>query len=285
MINKNLPPVEFKQDSFNVTSPEHVEESRYAIFYPSIDTVLSDGRSIISNTQQIHDAIKGFSEALVAAGENPDIDRGYEITNLEDALDGDYLTDSKLSIDDTEVQVPSELGELITSFATIAHDCGFDPKKASFRVMFGLVNPESDPNRIFHSDGMGRSSPKGAKNVSAKRLRFVYSPDSGTLVYPDPDNRLKAEEFTANPLGDGSDAEKIHEVNEDDLVLGYAKRSQLNKDDELLVDAQQVVPGAVLAFDPSRILWHQSPESDGTRLTVVVDVDYMDHDAPVEKYA
>ncbi|CAN5435133.1 hypothetical protein BH10PAT3_BH10PAT3_1900 [soil metagenome] len=157
---------------------------------------------------------------------------------------------------------PEAMIGILTTVAELAERSGYDRDKAIFRASFMYPTSKGNPNLNIHSDGL--SGLVKEDTTKAKCTRFVYAIGPGTLIFPKIDKvgELARVDYTSEsgfalmespaPLN-AINSPRVSEFTEEELVAG---------------GAQQVVPGVILGFDPTRTFWHQAHDAPRPILTI-----------------
>ena len=183
----------------------------------------------------------------------------HTIGEIIDTRASDFLAEQN-----TRAQAPEAMIQLLTTMAELAERSGFDRDTATFQGAF-LFEGEINPNLAPHSDGLGVFIDDGTQSVRA--TRFVYALGPGTLIYP-------GSKEEGRPIVTDYNSKTGFKYIDDptDRDLEIEPRSHEFTDKELMkAGAQQVMPGVVLAFDPTRTFWHKAPDNT-PRPVLVIDV-------------
>lgn len=118
----------------------------------------------------------------------------------------------------------------------------------------------------FSSDGLSGSV--NEDTISAKVTRFVYALGTGTVFYPDITTDKNDAKIIEQQLEGVSFSvpDKVNPVR----ALNAARSIEITEAEATEGSAQQVMPGVILGFDPTRTFWHQAPSE--TRPVLVIDI-------------
>ncbi len=229
------------------------EDAPYTLFEPS-----AEGR----NRNEILDDVKEWAKQIGVEAPYTVPLGGSGVHSVGEVLDDQGV--KFLEEVSRRVLPPDAMLGVLKTIAHVAEQSGFDRDNARFMGSFLFNDPDKDPNQNIHSDGL--SGAVREDTVSIKTVRFVYALGPGTIIYPKIDE-------VGYPIQIDYDAptNAVPRENPSELDLVNSARGAEFTDDELMAgDAQQVVPGVVLGFDPTRTLWHQA--HDEPRPILVVDV-------------
>lgn len=165
-----------------------------------------------------------------------------------------------------DVEAPELVRALMSDMANRAVQMGFDKDK-TVASSYIHIPSDNNPETIIHSDGM-EPDDREVESGRMKRVRFVYSPKLGTILYPSlPVDRLDTDTLVGSP---SAGYQVVPRADEGPLHSQTAVGVYEPSDEELdESSAQQVMPGKVLVFDSTRTFWHQAP--DAPRPVMVVD--------------
>lgn len=251
-------------------APNIPVDAAYTIFEPQVETITShgshetlDGKAILEQMQAYADGLtknhKFTPGIVIPLGSGSRFSVGEVADTHAKGLVAEVNAMSP---------VPEALTGILTTVAQIAEDSGFDRDKALLSASFMYERSEGNPNNNLHADGLFGLVKEDTSKV--KLARFVYALGPGTLIYPE-----IQEEGTPMQL-DYNSPSGVKPIEEPtDLQLINATRGASFTEQELLsADAQQVLPGNVLGFDPTQRLWHQAPNEN--RPVLVIDVEQVE---------
>jgi len=233
----------------------------YTILEPLVEVPDGDGVRRLNSEEalaQMHD----YAQSLkIMPGQIVGFDR-HPLAEVLDSLE------TVIQDDDGEEPIPPTVGGILTTAAKLAERNGFDKNKATLSAQFLTKSPESaNPSLVVHSDGLGGIVKRDT--VEARKIRIVYPLGPGTLIYPALETSFQ---YVDVDDGSPSGVMVIHPPTET-IRVNLPRLAQPTPEELSISNAQQVMPGKMLAFDPTRTFWHQAPESDSSRLIFVIDID------------
>jgi len=169
--------------------------------------------------------------------------------NLEQALSNDAFDEiNKQLLTKSSTEAVSAFTGLVQQCARIAESVGFDPKITSFNASVNYTEGRNNFGQ-HHTDG-ANIYPETESDV--RWLRFFYTAEPGTVVLPG-SSEIGTYVEGVGTLADGDEYSEINKIN----IPRLYKHSD---DEELQANAQQVMPGKLMVFDPTQSLWHYAPE-------------------------
>ena len=256
---------EIKQTDFKfdqeVVMPGIEPGAPYAIFEPIVEQTTEGGEIKQLNPVEVLTQMQAYAKSLaIKPGQIVGFDR-YPLAQVIDNLD------TVIRDEDGQVQTPPSVGGILMTAAKLAERSGFEREKATIRAQFMSESTDyTNPNLTLHDDGLSGIVEQDTK--AAQTMRIVYPLGPGTLIYPDLDTSWKYGDVSYDVPGSALVKEDLSELEKiNSPKFAYPTDEQLSQS-----NAQQVMPGKMLAFDPTRTFWHQAPESDGSRLIFVIDV-------------
>ena len=240
----------------------------YTIFEPVVKHHEADGSVRLLNAEETLAQMQDFVTAC-------DISPGYVIPlgggdthTLKDVVDDGAA--AFISEIDSIAPAPEALPAILLNAAELAERSGFAADKAVYRASIMSTATSKNPNLTTHSDGLSGIVKEDTR--SAKKIRLVYPIGPGSIIFPrhqgeDIYGDVDYESTTAiTALGELSELEKINSP----------RITEITPEQQLDVDAQQVLPGRILAFDPTRTFWHQAPEVTTNRTALIIDISQTD---------
>lgn len=235
-------------------------DAPYALFEPVVEHTDLDGSV---ETLDRNTALEQMKEYAVRLGVRPPytVPLGgggtHSVGEVIDTKASNFLEEAN-----GVTPAPEAMIGILTTVAQLAERSGFDRDKARFVASFMYPTPEGNPNLNIHSDGL--SGLVEEDTAQAKTTRFVYALGPGTLIFP----KINA---VGDPMEVDYEAESgvapiespapLQEIN--------SPRGAVFTEEELVEGgAQQVVPGVILGFDPTRTFWHQAHDAPRPILTI-----------------
>jgi len=257
-------PTHFEHPSDVKVAPNVVPKSPYTLFEPHVERVGANGSVEVLDAQQVLDQMKQYS-----------LDRGFKppYTYMMGSEGGDTVgsvldTEASEILEEVDgiISSPEALRGILTSVARVAVQSGFDREKAVFCANFLYPSNENNANLTLHSDGL--SGNVKSDTESAKVVRFVYALGPGTLLYPSLDKE-------GHSVEEGSPEEGVVSLSPESIdpirAINAARGTEVTQEELERSDEQQVMPGCILGFDPTRTLWHKAPGGE-ERPILVIDI-------------
>lgn len=236
--------------------------AQYTVFEPIADHINPDGKVERMLPNEVLRQVEDYAKQL---GVKPDYLTPFgsgETQTVGEIID----TNASTFLEEQDQGAPSPEGMVgvLTTIARLAERSGFDRDKATFTGAFMYERVEGNPNRNIHSDGL--SGIANEDTEKAKTVRFVYALGPGTILYPQIDKTgvpMNVDYDSATGIAPIETPTAFQSIN--------SSRGAIFTEEELQAGgAQQVMPGKILGFDPTRTFWHQAP--DAPRPILVIDV-------------
>lgn len=235
-------------------------DAPYTIYEPIAERVRSDGSVEMLSSEETLADMKTYveNELKVKPGHIVPLG-GITSHSVGEIID----TDAKAFLEEVNgvSPVPAAFIGFLKTTAQLAERSGFDREKSRFRATIMQDALEGNPNLNIHADGLGGLVNKDTQ--TAKMTRFVYPMRPGTVIYPDIQNDGKPVDVTYK----GNGIAFIDNPTEIDLI-GQPRSAEFTQQELLDGRAQQVLPGRILGFDPTRRFWHQAPDQNGAILVI-----------------
>ncbi len=243
-------------------------DAPYTLFEPVVEHVKPDGSVEQLDRLAVLQKMKEYLPKVGGEGARPGY--SYPFGGADTHTVGEVVDshgNNFLAEHNAIAEVPEAMIGIIDTIAKLAERSGFDRDSATFwgGIMYERV--EGNPNNFIHSDGLGglvRDNPSQAKMV-----RFVYAIGNGSLIYPSSDKAKEDGSVIKADYLSPSGVSIVENPNAEEQ-LGSGRSADFTEEEVLTSEAQQVAPGVILAFDPTRTFWHQAPNE--SRPILVVDV-------------
>jgi len=167
-----------------------------------------------------------------------------------------------------QTPAPEAMIGILTTVAQIAERSGFDRNKSRIVASFMYPTPEGNPNLNIHTDGLSNLVREDTTQV--RSTRFVYALGPGTIIFPKIDKFGEQMDVNYEAELGVSTIEAPTPLQE----LNSPRGAVFNEEELVAGGAQQVMPGVILGFDPTRAFWHQAPNVP--RPILVIDVKQAD---------
>ncbi len=235
----------------------------YTIFEPTVMHLEEDRRITLLNAQQILEQMQEFANYLVSDeyGLKPGdfVNLGGARYSIGDIIE-DQAAGTLKGIRDS-VAIPEALPGILSSIAGIAERSGHDRDKARMlAVIWRDDENEGELPRVLHIDGVGDTSTYFGDGAWFRTTKYIYAiTGPGTIIHPKASvisGAVKAERVKADYFGNPDSVSSP----KTGAIVGTS----------LEIDTQQVLPGRILAFDPTREFWHQAHSRPRVTLAVTI---------------
>jgi hypothetical protein len=247
-------------------SPDISAGAPYTIFEPVVEQETGEGVVEKLDAQKILDQMLKYADAIeLEPPYTVPLGSGEKFT-VDDILSGGV--DAFLSEINQTAEAPKSLSGILMTIAGVAQASGFNPETSDFGASFLYPRGGENVNRVMHSDGL--SGVVDHNTQSAKVVRFVYALGPGSIIFPSlqpGDGEFIQEAETPGQAKVLSNIDPIR-------ALNSARKVEANSDEQIEGSSQQVMPGRVLGFDPTRTFWHQAPVDE--RPILVVDISQVE---------
>jgi hypothetical protein len=237
-------------------------DAPYTLFEPAIEHTNPDGSVERIDRDTVLKEMKDYATSLGSKPGRVSPFGGSSQHTVGEIID--TRASGFLEEQNTVAPAPEAMIGVLTTIAQLAERSGFDRDKATFQGAFLYEREVGNPNLTPHSDGL--SGIVEDDTEQAKTTRFVYALGPGTLIYPGLDKEGRQIQVDYDSPAGFSYVENPTP----NQVINNARSDELTQEELMTSDVQQVVPGVVLGFDPTRTFWHQA--HDEPRPILVVDV-------------
>lgn len=235
-------------------------EAAYTLFEPVVEHIKPDGTAETLNRNVTLEQMKEYATRLDVRPPYTIPLGGGEYHSVGEVID---TRASNLLREVNEMTpAPEAMTGILTTVAELAERSGFDRDKARFSASFMYPAADANPNLNIHSDGLSGLVEQDTKK--ARATRFVYALGPGSLLCPNIDE-------PGVPVDTDTGSVTVPIESPTPLqIINSPRGAEFTEEDLLAGGAQQVLPGVILGFDPTRTFWHQAHEAPRPILTIDV---------------